>query len=82
MSKRGLKQKAEGREPNMLCVYGSGIKYKKCCGKGTKGIGKFTRQGIKDTKNKVPKVLSKSDEQTMMDTLRFALFRMGGRRGR
>ena len=44
MSKRGLKRRVEGREPNDLCPCHSGRKYKHCHGKGIKGTGKYPRE--------------------------------------
>ena len=44
MAKRGLKLKVEGQRPNDLCRCHSGLKYKKCHGKGTKGTGIFPRE--------------------------------------
>lgn len=68
MAKRGLKTKVPGREPNVPCICGSGIKYKKCCGKGQKSVGKYQRPSAKRQKIKV----TDEDINKTMDMTTFA----------
>jgi len=71
MAKRGLKLKVEGQRPNDLCRCHSGLKYKKCHGKGTKGTGIFPRESA----NRHNKPTHEQITESTRDILQFQMMR-------